>query len=64
MDINETLRQAIRDDPRSYCEMAKDVGVAVQTLTRYVSGKSELKMTQAAKVAEDLGLVLVRRVEK
>lgn len=59
--IVETLREAIRKSARSHYSIAKSAGVTPAQLDRFARGERDLTLTTAAKVATELGLVLVSR---
>jgi plasmid maintenance system antidote protein VapI len=57
----DVLRQAIRESGRTHYAIAKEAGVLPEQLDRFVTGERSLKIETAAKVAEVLGLELIRR---
>lgn len=58
MKPSEALRQAMRADPRSLNQLARDSGVNVATLCRFVNGKQKLSQTSSDTMAALLGLEL------
>jgi len=55
---SDTLREAMRADPRSLNQLARDSGVNVATLCRFVNGKQKLSQTASDTMAALLGLEL------
>ena len=63
-NIEEQLRQAIKDSKISRYRISQLTGVAASQLSVFVSGKRTLTLTTAAKVAEVLGMKLVEDKKK
>ena len=55
----DRIRRAIRADPRSLYRIAKDSGVAVSVLQRFMTGERGLNLTTAEKVCGVIGLDLL-----
>lgn len=61
--IDEVLRKAVADDPRTMNAFAKDAGIKSPiNLWRFVDGK-DVALATAAKIADALGMEL-RKIEK
>jgi DNA-binding phage protein len=58
MDIEKALLQAVRRDERSQYRLAKDAGLAVAVLQRFVSGERSITLGTASKLCKALGLEL------
>ncbi len=61
--IADQLRDAINEDPGTYYKLAKNAGVSIQSLTRFVDGDRDLYIETASRVCAVLGLEL-RSIEK
>jgi transcriptional regulator with XRE-family HTH domain len=57
--ISEQLKKAAESSGLTPYKLAKDSGVALQMLTRFLSGEREIRMSTADKLCETLGLELV-----
>ena len=58
IDLEESLRQAVRDSGLTRYAVAKGAGVDVAALLRFVSGQRTLTLPSAAKLAAFLRLEL------
>jgi plasmid maintenance system antidote protein VapI len=58
--IVETLREAIVSSGLTHYSLGKAAGVAPAQIDRFVAGERDLTLTTAARLAEALGLVLVK----
>ncbi|MEE8171110.1 MAG: helix-turn-helix transcriptional regulator [Phycisphaerae bacterium] len=59
----DLMRRTVRGDGRSLYRIAKDSGVAVAILQRFMSGERGITLTTAEKVCRAIGLDL-RPVQK
>ncbi len=57
-DIQEQLRRAIKRDSRSLYALARDAGLGIGPLQRFVAREHGMTLTSAEKLATALGLVL------
>jgi hypothetical protein len=57
-DIQEQLRQAILDDPRTLNAFAVDIGEDYGQLYRFLHGQRDLRLSTAARIAKALKLEL------
>lgn len=56
--IDDVLRQAIAKSGLSLNELARRTGVPQPTISRFMSGLTDMRLSNAAKIAAELGLVL------
>jgi plasmid maintenance system antidote protein VapI len=62
--IADVLRNAIRESGLTHYRIAKDAGIKPDMIDRFVFGKRDLRLGTAAKIADVLGLELVKRNSK
>ena len=60
MTLQDQLRQAVRDSGVSLYRVAKDSGVRYQVLHRFVSGKRDLTLETASRLADFFGMRFTR----
>jgi len=58
--ISDTLKAAIAADPRKISHIAAAAGIAPIQVGRFVSGERDLRLASADRLAEALGLTLVK----
>ncbi|MCC7313268.1 MAG: helix-turn-helix domain-containing protein [Planctomycetes bacterium] len=58
MDLTTFLRNTIKRDGRSQYRLAKDAGIAVAVLQRFVSGERGITLDTASRLCKALGLEL------
>ncbi|NNM85359.1 MAG: helix-turn-helix domain-containing protein [Phycisphaerales bacterium] len=58
-DIEQTLRKAIADSGLSYYRLAKDSGVDLRSIGRFMAESQTLRLNIAAKICRRLGLELL-----
>ena len=61
--FDERIRQAIRADGRSLYRLAKDAGVDVAQIQRFVKGEQTFRLPTAEKLCGVLGLDLCRVIQ-
>lgn len=59
---SEMVRQAAREDRRTQTVLAREAGLTQAQISRFLAGKRELLGDALGRLAEVLGLVLVRRL--
>lgn len=57
----EALKAAIRESGKSQYAIAKESGVALAIVNRFMTGDRDLRLATAAKLCEVLGLELSKR---
>ncbi len=57
-DIEQTLRKAIAESGLSYYRLAKDSGVDLRSIARFMAETQTIRMNIAAKLTKRLGLEL------
>lgn len=60
MALQDQLRQAIEDSEFSLYRIAKGSGIAYQVLHRFASGRRDLTLATATKLADYFGMRLTR----
>ncbi len=56
--ISETLKRAIKNSDRSVYQISKDAGVSHTMVDQFLSGRRDIRMTTADRLASVLGLRL------
>ncbi len=64
MDMEKTLRTAIKKDPRSLYRLALDCGVDVAILQRFVGSERTVTLRTADKICKALGMTLQKKRER
>ncbi|HPF37591.1 MAG TPA: hypothetical protein PK093_03025 [Phycisphaerae bacterium] len=59
-DWNEVLRKACERDKRTTYAIARDSGLAVAPLSRFIAGTQTITLTSAMKLADTLGYRLTK----
>ena len=59
--VSDVLRDAIEQSGLTHYRLAKLVGTTPPVVTRFVTGERDLRLGTAAKLAEVLGLELVKK---
>jgi len=62
--LNDDLREAIRNSTLSVVELAAKCDIHRQVIDRFLTGERDMRLATAAKIAEVLGLVLVKDAPK
>ncbi len=58
---SEVVRQAVQADGRTQAELAALAGITQAQISRFLAGKRLLMLDAAGKLAEAVGLMVVRR---
>jgi hypothetical protein len=58
--VSDSIRNAIKNDARSMCAIAKDSGVHVSNLSRFVSGERGLSLVAVDKICVALNMTMKR----
>jgi MoCo/4Fe-4S cofactor protein with predicted Tat translocation signal len=58
--LTQALRDALRASNKSMCQIAQDAGVSQIVVSRFLSGKRDIRMATADKLAEALDLKLAK----
>lgn len=56
----EAIRQAIKDDPRTPTQVARDANVSTGLVSRFMRGERDLQLSTAQKLGDALGMVLAK----
>ena len=59
-DISDTFKAAIKASGKTHYRIAKVAGIKPAIIDRFMSGERDLRLATAAKIAEVLGLELVK----
>jgi ribosome-binding protein aMBF1 (putative translation factor) len=59
--ISDVIRQAMKESGLSLYGLAKETGIAPQTLLRFRRGDISLRLTNVEKLVDYLGLELVKK---
>ena len=62
--LTNELKLAIRESGLTPYRIAKDTGIVLTSLLRFMQGSTSLRLDKADALAEYLGLELVKRQEK
>lgn len=60
-DWNDVLRRACERDKRTTYAIARDSGLSVAPLTRFIAGTQTITLTSAMRLADTLGYRLMRK---
>ncbi len=62
--MSDVLRNAVEESGLSAYRIAKDTGLVVTSIIRFMNGETSLRLDKADALAEYLGLELVKRKAK
>ena len=62
--LTDELKDAVRQSGLTPYRIAKDTGIVLTSLLRFLQGSTSLRLDKADALAEYLGLELVKRQEK
>jgi len=62
--LSDTLRREIERSERSRYALSRDTGINQSVLSRFVNGHTGLSLANADRLAEALGLRLVKKLAK